>query len=215
MSRRNLDENREAALRSARYRLARDVDGEQLPVDEYAERTGRRLGDESEPAAEVRSFHADDEVWEVANSALDAAFARGDFDNLAYAGKPIPGLGSTADPDWWIKGLMKREQISGVGPPALLLRKEDEELEETLDRMADPAAVRSLLEDFNARIIEARRQLLGGPPVITALRDVEDEVAAWRERRTARAVAAAPTEKAPQEHRPGRFGRLFGSARKR
>ena len=215
MSRRNLGENREAALRSARYRLARVVDGEQLPVDEYAERTGRRLGDESEPAAEVRNFHTDDEVWEVANSALDAAFARGDFDNLAYAGKPIPGLGSTADPDWWIKGLMKREQISGMGPPALLLRKEDEELEETLDRMADPAAVRSLLEDFNARIIEARRQLLGGPPVITALRDVEDEVAAWRERRTDRAVATAPAEQARQYHRPGWFGRLFGSARKR
>ncbi|MDQ0095207.1 DnaJ family domain-containing protein [Paeniglutamicibacter psychrophenolicus] len=215
MSRRNLDENREAALRSARYRLARDVAEEQVPVDEYAERTGRRLGDGSEPATEVRGFHADDEVWEVANSALDAAFARGDFDNLAYAGKPIPGLGSTADPDWWIKGLMKREHISGVGPPALLLRKEDEELEGTLDRMADPAAVRDLLEDFNARIIEARRQLLGGPPVITALRDVEDEVASWRERRTTRAVAAAPAEQARQEQRPRWFGRLFGSAQKR
>lgn len=67
-------------------------------------------------------------MWEVANSAIDAAVARGYFDNSAYAGKPISGLGGTGDPDWWIKGL---------------------------------------LADFNARIIEARRQLLGGPPVVT------------------------------------------------
>ncbi len=215
MSRRNVHENREAALRSARYRLARDAAEERITVDEYAEKTGRTLDDGPEPASGVRSFHADDEVWEVANSALDAAFARGDFDNLAYAGKPIPGLGSTADPDWWIKGLMQREHISGVGPPALLLCKEDEELEETLDRMADPAAVRAWLEDFNARIIEARRQLLGGPPVITALRDVEAEIAGWRERRTARATAAAPPGQTQPGQRPGWLGRLFGSAGKR
>jgi len=46
--------------------------------------------------------------------------------------------------------------------------------------------VRELLEDFNKRIVEARRQLQGGPPVITKTRDVDAEVAAWRARRTTR-----------------------------
>jgi hypothetical protein len=43
--------------------------------------------------------------------------------------------------------------------------------------------VRDLLESFNKRVVAARRQLQGGPPVITPLRDVEAEVSAWRERR--------------------------------
>ena len=29
---------------------------------------------------------------------------RGEFDNLPGAGKPLPGLDGTDDPDWWVKG---------------------------------------------------------------------------------------------------------------
>ncbi|HEY0773256.1 MAG TPA: DUF1992 domain-containing protein, partial [Nocardioidaceae bacterium] len=47
------------------------------------------------------------------------AMERGDFDNLPGAGKPIRGLGSTHDPDWWVKNLIEREKITGVLPPAL------------------------------------------------------------------------------------------------
>ena len=79
--------------------------------------------------------------------------------------------------------MMRREQITGLGPPALTLRVEDEHLEQTLDRLPTPAAVRAHVEDFNARIIDARRQLLGGPPVITPLREVDAEVFAWQSRR--------------------------------
>ncbi|MDQ1594790.1 MAG: hypothetical protein QOH40_1346, partial [Arthrobacter pascens] len=35
------------------------------------------------------------------------AMAQGKFDNLKYAGKPIPGLGEGYDPDWWVKGLIE------------------------------------------------------------------------------------------------------------
>lgn len=111
------------------------------------------------------------------------AMARGEFDNLPGAGKPIKDLGSAHDPDWWVKRLVEREKITGVLPPALQLRKEDAELEATLDRERSERAVREILVDFNRRVVEARRQLLGGPPVITRLRDVEAEVSAWRERR--------------------------------
>lgn len=111
------------------------------------------------------------------------AMARGEFDDLLGAGKPIRDLGSTHDPDWWVKRLVEREQITGVLPPALQLRKDDAQLEETLDREWSEKAVREILVDFNRRVVEARRQLLGGPPVITKLRDVEAEVAAWRDRR--------------------------------
>src|SRR5215471_7365332 len=56
------------------------------------------------------------------------AMARGEFDNLPGAGKPIEGLDGTYDPEWWVKGLIKRERLTGLGPPAILLRTEDAQL---------------------------------------------------------------------------------------
>ena len=116
------------------------------------------------------------------------AIDRGDFDNLPGAGKPLRGLGATHDPDWWVKSLIEREKITGVLPPALALRKEDADFEAALDVEGSEAAVREHVEDFNRRVISARRQLLGGPPVVTRTRDVDAEVAAWRARRTERLV---------------------------
>ena len=171
---------RDAALQAARYQMQRSA-GSELPEDEYAQRTGMAPV-QREPRTPLQ-FHAEDEAWEVANSVLDEAFARGDFDNLALAGKNIDHITSSADPDWWLKSLMHREQISGFGPPALTLRVEDEHMEATLDQLPSEAAVKAHIADFNQRIVEARRQLLGGPPVITALRDAQAEAAAWRQRR--------------------------------
>jgi hypothetical protein len=114
------------------------------------------------------------------------AMARGDFDNLPGAGKPIQGIGDTHDPEWWVKRLIEREQLSGLGPPAILLRKEDAELNDRLDRVSVEAEVRRILADFNARVVDARRQLRGGPPVVTPVRDIDSEVDAWRDRRSDR-----------------------------
>lgn len=113
------------------------------------------------------------------------AMAQGKFDNLKYAGKPIPGLGESYDPDWWVKGLLQREDISGLGPAAILLRGEDAQLDATLDAQPTEQQVRDLVQDFNRRVIDARRQLQGGPPVVTKTREVEEEVARWRLRRAA------------------------------
>lgn len=117
------------------------------------------------------------------------AMERGEFDDLPGKGRPIADLGVEHDPDWWLRKLVEREKIS-VLPPALALRKEDLGLEGVLDREATEKGVRSVLEDFNRRVAEARRQLEGGPPVVTPTRDVEAEVAAWHARRTARRRAA-------------------------
>lgn len=122
---------------------------------------------------------------------IRAAMARGDFDDLPYSGKPLPDDLMRRDPDWWLKRLVEREQISGVLPPALQLRKDDAILDDTLDRLGSERQVREELESFNRRVIEARRQLLGGPPVITPLRDVDAEVVAWRTRATRRRHLAA------------------------
>jgi hypothetical protein len=126
------------------------------------------------------------------------AMERGDFDNLPGAGKPIRGIGGTHDPGWWVKGLIEREKITGVGPAALLLRKEDAELDARLDRETTAAGVRRVVEEFNGRVVSARRQLLGGPPVITPTRDADFEVTAWRERRAERRAAKLAREQAAQ-----------------
>lgn len=169
-----------------------------------------------ERAAEVRSYRGAgiSAEEEAALDALDAqerekrrkvsdaaraeylvrdAMAQGKFDNLKYAGKRIPGLGESYDPDWWVKGLIQRENLSGLGPAAILLRAEDAELDAKLDAQYTEQQVREILQDFNRRVIDARRQLQGGPPVITKTRDVEEDVERWRSRRAAR-VAEDPVE---------------------
>ncbi|MCU1564971.1 MAG: hypothetical protein JWN05_3350 [Arthrobacter sp.] len=126
------------------------------------------------------------------------AMAQGKFDNLKYAGKPIPGLGEGYDPDWWVKGLIQRENITGLGPQAILLRTEDAGLDARLDAQYSEKQVRDIVEDFNARVIEARRQLQGGPPVVTKTRDADVELQRWHARRAA-VEAPAPE---PQAKRP-------------
>ncbi|MGN6253240.1 MAG: DUF1992 domain-containing protein [Marmoricola sp.] len=145
------------------------------PPGRRSERDRRTQGS----AAAARAAHQASWV----DQQIRIAMERGDFDNLPGAGKPLKDLGSQHDPDWWLKKLIEREQVSGVLPPALALRKEDAELGATLDREWSEDEVRRQLEDFNRRVIEARRQLQGGPPVITKLRDVDAEVRAWRERK--------------------------------
>ncbi|SEB38459.1 protein of unknown function [Paramicrobacterium humi] len=122
---------------------------------------------------------------------LEQARRAGAFDNLPGAGKPLPNIGGSHDPDWWIRRKIETEHLTGLGPPALRLRVEHEQFHETLDAITREADVRAHVEDFNRRVIEARRQLMGGPPVITPTRDVENELVGWRERRAARAREAA------------------------
>ena len=135
------------------------------------------------------------------------AIDRGDFDDLPGAGKPIRGLGTTHDPDWWVKSLIEREKITGVLPPALGLRKEDVGLDAQLDRETTEEGVRRVVADFNRRVVEARRQLQGGPPVVTPTRNEAVEVVAWRtrraerrERQRARLEAAPAASDVPEGH---------------
>ncbi|WP_138442627.1 DUF1992 domain-containing protein [Sinomonas susongensis] len=172
------DELRRRLERAAELRAAGDAESD---PEQAAEEELRKKRLKFDPAVRAEYLVRD-------------AMARGEFDNLKYAGKPIPGLGGTYDPDWWIKGLIQREQLTGLGPKALLLRVEDAQMDERLDTFSSEREVRAAVEDFNARVIDARRQLEGGPPVITKTRDVDGEVQRWRERREERSAAARSDE---------------------
>jgi len=137
---------------------------------------------------------------------VQRAIERGEFDNLPGTGKPIPDLDTTHDPNWWLKRFIEREQITGVLPPALALRVEDAKLNDVLDAQSSERRVREMLDDFNARIVSARRQLQGGPPVITPTRDVDAEVEAWRQRRRERLTRdrRPRSDTPPSPRRPSR-----------
>jgi len=133
---------------------------------------------------------------------LRVAMERGDFDNLPGAGKPIKDLGTQHDPDWWLKRLIEREQITGVLPPALQLRKDDAELDAKLDRHTAESEIRREVEEFNARVMKARYTPVDGPPLVTMPRDVEDEVVRWRERLRERRDAARARSDVRREAAP-------------
>ncbi len=181
MARRPPDDGR---LSAARYAAEQSLPPEKRADDddETVDR-GQASSDERAMAVEV---------------AIQQAMRRGDFDDLPGAGKPLQGLDSVRDPDWWIRRKIEREKLTGLGPPALTLRTEDAQLDERLDRLRSEAQVREVLDDFNTRVRHARMQLLGGPPVVTRPRDVDEQVAAWRIRAEA---ARAERARAAQEVR--------------
>jgi hypothetical protein len=108
---------------------------------------------------------------------------RGEFDNLPGAGRPLRGIGDEYDENWWIKDLVRRENITGVVPASLALRKEAEDLMETVATKKTESSVRKLVTDLNERILRARRGLIDGPPVVLPTFDVDDVVRAWRDGR--------------------------------
>jgi hypothetical protein len=120
----------------------------------------------------------------VVDAQVRAAEARGAFDNLPGAGKPIPGLMDPDDEMWWIKGFVKRERVPTelLLPPSLAMRREVERLPETVRGMRSETAVREHVEDLNTRI---RRwiQIPVGPQVPLAPVDVDEIVTAWADER--------------------------------
>jgi hypothetical protein len=124
---------------------------------------------------------------------IRAAQARGEFDNLPGAGKPL-NLGDVSDPDWWVKSLVRREKIdaSVLVHPTIALRREAETFPRSLTDLKTEDQVRAVLEDFNERVRAEWRRPAVGPslPVVARQVAVEPIVAAWRELQPQPAVKA-------------------------
>ncbi len=166
-------------------------------VDRARDETERRKrSKQSASSARIAYQH------EWVDQQVRVAMANGEFDDLPGAGKPIEGLGGTHDPDWWLKKLVEREQIS-VLPASLQLRKDDAELDDRLAGLSVERDVRREVEDFNARVIRARYTPADGtPPLITMPRDTEATLAAWRARREDLALEQAERRAAAQAAAP-------------
>jgi Domain of unknown function (DUF1992) len=122
--------------------------------------------------------------WESAvDRQIREAQEAGEFDRLPGLGRPLPGAGGEYDEDWWVKDWVRREQVTGVLPATLTLRKDVEDVDATVDRLRTEAEVRAAVAELNERIGRNRRGYLGGPPVLLRDLDADAVVAGWRQRR--------------------------------
>jgi hypothetical protein len=114
------------------------------------------------------------------------AKARGEFDQLPGAGKPLPSdVESDYDELWWVKRKLAREGFS-VLPPALALRKEAEDALEAALAAPSERIVRKIIDEINPKIRDMMFKPPPGPPLGKKPYDVEDVVRQWRERRADR-----------------------------
>lgn len=117
------------------------------------------------------------EAW--VDRQIREARERGEFDNLAGSGKPLPDLDGNHDEMWWVKQLLRREELS-ITPPGIALKKQVRELRETLAAVAEEPRARKIVEDLNAKIRQANRIPTDGPPTTQMPLDVEEIIARWR-----------------------------------
>lgn len=112
------------------------------------------------------------------------ATERGEFDNLPGAGKPLGDLGRPGeDPDWWARRKLAKEDLRGAMPGPLAVRREKQDIAQTLADVRDEATARAIVDDLNQRIKQSNLTRVGNTPVITGLLDVEQVLAEWRSRR--------------------------------
>ncbi|MFX0537029.1 DUF1992 domain-containing protein [Ornithinimicrobium sp. Y1847] len=138
---------------------------------------------------------------------IEQAQRQGAFDDLPGAGKPLRDVDVATDPDWWVKGLIEREQLDlgDAMPGVMQLRREKAGFPGSLVGVVDEAVVRERLADFNERVLADRRRPYGGtgsPPVVGRV-DIEEMVASWRHAREELAVRLASEATASSESAAG------------
>ena len=122
------------------------------------------------------------ETWIEAQ--VRVAMERGAFDNLPGAGRPIPNLGQEYDPLWWVKQLVRREQLSMLPPSLELLRKVEKELA-AIKTLHDEATVRRRVAALNVEIAKVNATVVEGPPTRLGTLNVDEIVARWQRTRSA------------------------------
>lgn len=125
-----------------------------------------------------------DETWEsFVDRQIREAQERGEFDDLAGHGKPLPDLYRPRDELWWIRRKMKEEGLSYV-PPGLQARKEREDALERVVRARTVREVRQIVAEVNTLIRRANREALFGPATTTSPLDEDEVVRRWHEQRS-------------------------------
>ncbi len=143
--------------------------------------------------------------WDsVAEKAIAQGQARGEFDGLPGAGKPLPGLDEPHDELWWVRAKLRREEVQYL-PETLQVRRELDVARERIAAATTEPEVRRLADEINARIRWVNSRAITGPPSNVVPLDVDAVVERWRAERPAPAVSpAAPPPPAPPAARAWR-----------
>jgi hypothetical protein len=138
------------------------------------------------------------ETW--VDSQISRSIARGDFQNLSGAGKPLPRSALDETGYEWVVAKARRENLDLLGmlPPGIALRRERDDLPRRAEDLPSAAAVRALGEDYNARVEACwRRPQESRWSPVPGLCDVEALVAGWEQSRPL--PEPVPPPSAPQK----------------
>ena len=151
------------------------------------------------------------ETW--VGQQISQAMARGDFERLAGAGKPLKNLDREETAYDWAVAKARREGVDTAAmlPPGLALRRERDELPARVAGLTSEAEVRAVAEDFNARVqaFWRRPQESRWSPV-PGLADIEALVTQWRSTRP----PPPPSPAVPPPRPPRRRLTFWRSARR-
>jgi len=122
--------------------------------------------------------------WEgFAEYLIRKSMGEGEFENLPGSGRPIDGLDEPYRDDWWLRSVLKREDLS-VPCASLDIRRDVEQTLNRVRNLPDAASVRHEIESLNARIAKVNRIGGSGPSTFVATLDMEAVVAQWQLRKT-------------------------------
>lgn len=135
---------------------------------------------------------------------ISQRIARGEFEHLAGAGKPLP-QGSLDESGYeWVLRKARQENLDVLGmlPPGLALRRERDDLPRRASELPSEAAVRALAEDYDDRVraFWRRPQESRWSPV-PGLADVEALVTGWQRARPPVPLPVAAPAPAPRRRR--------------
>lgn len=120
------------------------------------------------------------ETW--VESQISQSMARGDFDDLPGAGKPLRFRSGDDSMVEWVVAKARQENIDlfSLLPPGLALRKEREDLPRRAVALPSEEAVRGLAHDYDSRVRAFwRRPQESRWSPLPGLADVEALVAEW------------------------------------
>jgi hypothetical protein len=113
---------------------------------------------------------------------IHEADERGEFENLAGSGRPLPGIDDAHDELWWVKKFVRQEGLS-LTPPTLGIRKAREDFLDNVATYRSERELRAAVLQLNARIRAVNRRASTGPPSTVMPLTTERVVEVWRDRR--------------------------------
>ena len=113
---------------------------------------------------------------------IHEAQERGEFENLASSGRPLPGIDDPRDALWWVKKFVRREGLSTT-PPTLAIRKAREDLLDHVAAYRSEKELRAAVHSLNTRIRAVNSKACSGPPSTLMPLNADRVIDAWNDRR--------------------------------